>query len=300
MAKLSQEAFRLLRTVQNLLTLKEPTLAELKNPFAAAAAPASSSFNSFASIVDIEHNDDDDSEETVHCPTPSTAAHNKPATIQRKTNYRVSRLSMQSSTDDSVHSSSSASSRHETDEELLLTFGSRACNSPADRLQPSTSYASPSTSSTMSSFTTSSAAILHRDCTALQHSLHKTKHLLAISPKITTMVPAINTADDESGFSSINSFQDIGLPHHSPPPQMPPRSRVSSESLLLPEISQHALASTINTDEESDNNITLPYVCLRRWSSVPAPPIPPKRILSTFNGSGSSGDSNEPLQVLWV
>lgn len=317
MAKLSQEAFRLLRTAQNLLTLKEPVLAESKKPFAAACAAATTSLNSIASAVererdarnDVDHDHDDDDDEDadpektmVHCATPLSALHNMPATIQRKTNYRASRLSMQSSTDDSVHStSSSSSSRHETDEELLLAFGPVA--GQFGGLQSSASTAS--TSSSVGSFVRcqNRSAMLH-------HHHHHQQRQHPPNVKAPLLMAASNLAnnDDESGFSSMSSFQDVGLPIA--PPQLPPRSRISCASLLLPET---ALAST---DEEAgcsstNGSPTGPpeavvggarkgdnpplSICHRRWSSAPAPPIPPKRNLSTFNG-----DSDGPLKVLWV
>lgn len=275
-AKLSQEAFRLLRTAQNLLNLKEPVLAESK-----PLASASSSNNA------------DPLEQTVRCTTPS-APH-----MQRQVNCRESRLSMQSSTDDSVHSSSS-SSRHETDEELLLGFvNNKVSPSAPFNLQTSASNASSSSSTSCSS-------------TALSHNHHPHRKGVIKSSA------ASGSADDESGFSSMSSFQDVGLPMHMPagstqPPQLPPRSRLSTASILSSNPTQHN-----STDEDSvsisgrsctavlmrhaaANNGGQPparplSISHRRWTSAPAPPVPPKRNLSTFTGEATG----EPLKVLWV
>lgn len=204
--KLSQEAFRLLRTAQNLTSLKEPCLSDIQSD--------SQSFKNFD--------------------------YNKTSTLQRKINSRESRLSIQSSTDDSVHSTSS--SRNETDEET------HNHQSP-----PPSAFCMPSSHMNRKDF-------------------------------IKSMTNS--AADDESGFSSMNSFQEIGLP-----------TPVLSGS----EKSADSAPETIPEDDNDTNDTTImPFIgktkhplpiLHRRWDSVP--PVPPKRNLSTYNG-------DDAPKVLWV
>ncbi|KAJ6640857.1 hypothetical protein Bhyg_05790 [Pseudolycoriella hygida] len=177
--KLSQEAFRLLRTAQNLISLKEPSLSD----------------------------------------------------IQSDTQ----------STDDSVHSTSS--SRHETDEE---THNHQS--PPAFCMMPSS-------------------------------HMNRKEFIKSMTQ---------SAADDESGFSSMNSFQEIGIP---------------TPILSGSEKSADSAPETIPEDESDANDITIVQsnyaskakhavpVLHRRWES--APPIPPKRNLSTYNG-------DDAPKVLWV
>lgn len=235
--KLSQEAFRLLRTAQSLLSLKDPILSESK----------SSIFPTPVVTTDLKD------PTTLRCSTPTSFTSN---TMQRKLNSRESRLSIQSSTDDSVHSTSS--SRHETDEET-----------------PASSH--PSAFCMRPSSTTSSVAVVQR------------------------VKSVASSVDDESGFSSMNSFQEIGLPHVGSTATITPlpRTRLSTTSTDNSSMDQSRSSAD---DEDIGSKATtairmrpmpirsLP-ICHRRWSS--APPVPPKRNLSTFGG-------DEPLKVLWV
>lgn len=207
--KLSQEAFRLLRTTQNLINLKEPVLSDAK-------FPARYGF-------ELKNN---------MCTS----------TLQRKLNSRESRLSIQSSTDDSVHSTSS--SRTETDEETQ---------------HPPIPYGS------------------------LSSSVLMRKHLVK---------SVASSVDDESGFSSMNSFQEIGLP------LLPSTS--ASSTISSDKSDDSAEDTTIVENKKSTCNTKSDTVAKaltidhRRWSS--APPLPPKRSLTSF--STYSGD--EALKVLWV
>lgn len=221
----------MLRTAQNLLNLKEPILSESKQSFASSA--------------------DSTKDSTFRCSTPTFPV----VAMQRKLNSRESRLSIQSSTDDSVHSTSS--SHNETDEENTTPLLPAFCIMPTNVSKAS--------------------------------STNRTKTSVASS------------VDDESGFSSMNSFQEIGLPHQplAATQRTPtPRTRLSTST----DTSSIDRGSPNETDDDSNSTKnctvrmrtsparTLP-ICHRRWSS--APPVPPKRNLSTFNG-------DEPLKVLWV
>lgn len=207
--KLSQEAFRLLRTAQNLISLKEPCLSDIQSD--------TQSYKSFE--------------------------FNKTSTLQRKMNTRESRLSIQSSTDDSVHSTSS--SRNETDEE---THTHQPQSSSAFCMMPS-------------------SHVNRKDfIKSMTHS----------------------TADDESGFSSMNSFQEIGLP--TPILSGSEKSASDSAPETIPEDDNDTNDTTIVPLYMGKTKHVLPIIH-RRWDS--APPIPPKRNLSTYNG-------DDAPKVLWV
>lgn len=236
--KLSQEAFRLLRTAQSLLSLKDPILSESKSSLYPMP------------IVTSDHKD----ATTLRCGTPTSFTS---STMQRKLNSRESRLSIQSSTDDSVHSTSS--SRHETDEETPVSpHPSAFCMRPSS--------------------TTSSVAVVQR------------------------VKSVASSVDDESGFSSMNSFQEIGLPNVGATATITPLPRTRLSTTSNDNSSMDQSRSSADDEDISSKNQTaairmrpmpvrsLP-ICHRRWSS--APPVPPKRNLSTFGG-------DEPLKVLWV
>lgn len=212
---------------------------------------------------------------------------------------------MQSSTDDSVHSSSS-SSRNETDEELLHGFDGKAVSTASAPFSLQTSASTVSSSSSMSCSSTAASTLSHNP------HLYR-KGAIKCSA-------ASGSADDESGFSSMSSFQDVGLPvpMHSTagavqPPQLPPRSRLSTASILSTNHTPHNSTDddSVSLSARSCNAVHVRHAAAtnggpppvrplsinhRRWSSTPAPPVPPKRNLSTFNGDAAG----EPLKVLWV
>lgn len=133
--KLNKEAFRLSRTIHNLLHTQQPDLTQHRQSLSTRVKP-----------IPNEN-------------TPPDAATHQKANLTaemlflRTINMRDSRLSLRSSTDSSVHSSTSSSSKIETDEE---------------------NYSPP---------------LLSKQCANL-----------------------CSTTEDESGFSSISSFQEIGVP----------------------------------------------------------------------------------------
>lgn len=190
--------------------------------------------------------------------------------LGRKFNSRESRLSIQSSTDDSVHSTSS--SRNETDEE---TNGGVTAHLLHNNQPPSAS--SCSSASSFCSSMPAAAAMMR-------------KHLVK---------SVASSVDDESGFSSMNSFQEIGLPVTTAGGVILDRSEDSSaaEDATIVEVQTnngefYGYAAAAEA-QESDGG-TVPIVH-RRWSS--APPIPPKRnALSTF----AKYNGDEALKVLWV
>ncbi|KNC29138.1 hypothetical protein FF38_13602 [Lucilia cuprina] len=188
--KLNQEAYRLLRTIQNLLNTSQhqPDLTHQRHSLAPTSAlqmgrlskamsttsvmtlPGPPLLNSTSLTIGANSAGSTTPDSSTASPTTSTAnnaASNNLAPemlFLRSANMRDSRLSLRSSTDSSVHSTSSAassaSSKVETDEEHSTPF-----HSPPNILT------------------------------------HKQNHHLAGS-----------STEDESGFSSISSFPDIGVP----------------------------------------------------------------------------------------
>lgn len=287
--KLSSEAFRLLRTAQSLINLRAPVLIESSSSSSSQSPRNSTDYRPTTSRLPS----------SARCTTPppsATASTFNGGSIQRQALNRDSRMSMQSSTDDSVHSNSS--SHHDTEEDEDCTTTSHHTLLFAAR-RPS--IASSSTTATLKS--------------------------LDLRPFKTTVATATSSsADEESGFSSMSSFQEIGLPATPSPPlhtiaarTLPARSRLSitsngSSNTCNPQ-SHCELAETYHRQQDDDTitddsttvklrhpassagtnrDSTLLPICHRRWSS--APPIPPKRTLSTF----VTGGHDEPLQVLWV
>lgn len=107
----------------------------------------------------------------------------------------------------------------------------------------------------------------------------------------------INSTEDESGFSSMNSFQEIGLPLINS--TMIPQDSSSSTGSTSDETTNFELNSTIKREyknltlsaTKSPQKLGLPVSYNhRRWDSAPV--VSPKK-MSSFNG-------DETLRVLWV
>lgn len=184
----------------------------------------------------------------------------------RKSQSRESRLSIRSSTDDSVHSNatttttnSSSSLKTETDEEH---------HSSHDRPSPLLNIPS--------------------------HQQHQHgNHLDRIKDGI------LSSIDDESGFSSMNSFQEIGLPLVN----STMRSIAGSSSMSSSASSASSTESTTEMEntaiENSLKNSTLiavnqeklglPRVAHRRWDSAPV-----------TNNRLQLSNAEDSLRVLWV
>lgn len=217
-AKLAQEAFRLLRTAQNLLHTQEPDLTQPK-PSLASQYKANSSSPLPGQIQQKSSSSKLLSKQTSRQTEPESFC----LTFSRKLNMRESRSSLRSSTDGSVHSTSS--SKTETDEEN--------CSPPNKET-------------------------------------------------------AICSTEDESGFSSISSFQEIGLPLHST--MISHQSDDSSESNT-----EFSMESRNSTLKASHTTTGLPQPNHRRWDSAPVvPPRPGLHLFSSLSGEESSS------AVLWV
>lgn len=222
--KLTQEAYRLLRTVQNLLNTQEPILNAMHEP-------------KYIADVDL---------------------------FDRKTQSRESRLSIRSGTDDSMHS---GSSKHETTDEDNTDRPSPELPVPP----PPQMHRHPCVATAAS--TTNSGATTMNDRIKEGHAHH--------------------LIDDESGFSSMNSFQEIGLPLVNSTMRSPGSSAASTSSEASTEMEnttkiENNKERTLVASSQHREKVGLPQVSHRRWDSVP---ITSPR-LQLANESAS--------QVLWV
>lgn len=265
---MAQEAFRLYRTAQNLLNLKEPILSEPKT------------------LQSFHRNSLSDLKSSAGTIPLSFAS----ASLQRKLKTRESRISCQSTStsDGSVHSNSS-SSRHETDEEPQMGNGT-LCNDNSQhrRISPGNARFS-----------------LIRDMDTLTIGKDRVKSV------------ASNSADDESGFSSMNSFHHENIAALLPPP--PLNSTMISNQFLMDtndevlnkrstaiddankiDNNNHLESSIFSNGTMPDIKASLP-IMHKRWES--APPIPPKKNLATFNTLQTpinGDDKKSGIHVLWV
>ncbi|XP_052860975.1 uncharacterized protein LOC128268023 [Anopheles cruzii] len=298
--KLAQEAFRLLRTVQNLLNTQEPTLAQSTNALDSliSSTAASSCGGSSTTLTGVGlsasssigvgigggvlgssmptltgsgggssggglgpgvggsvggsiggtgtsssgggiANGTGDSLDGRNQGTPAAAlmAVNTRSTVgfSRKLNMRGSRLSVRSSTADSVHSTSS-STKTETDEDstaadrpsppLLLSHhphhhhlhlanghGGGGGGSAGSMVNGSTGNNNGGAGGTGGS-SSSSSSCSSTSGTGGHHHHHHHHHHHRYSANIERIKEMMisSSAEDESGFSSMNSFQEIGLP----------------------------------------------------------------------------------------
>lgn len=234
--KLSQETFRLYRTVQNLLHTQEPILHAID----------------------------------------STPKFDPTEVFDRKTSSRDSRLSIRSGTDDSMHSGSTGSKHETTDEDNTDR------PSPVLPIPPPPAHNNhhlhhhPTTVTVVTAGAASSTSMADRIKEGHHH------HLI----------------DDESGFSSMNSFQEIGLPLVNSTMRSPGSSAASTSS----ESTEMENTTTIENGKERSTTlivggstagvqrekIGLPQISHRRWDSAP---VQAARLqLSTESTS----------QVLWV
>ncbi|XP_039965144.1 uncharacterized protein LOC120777720 [Bactrocera tryoni] len=196
--KLNQEAFRLSRTIHNLLntSTRQPDLTQHRNAASACnnalhakvAKPTTIPTNIPTTLITPAQNnasnkmnataaaDKHNSRNVPAAATNSLANATADMLFLRANNIRDSRLSLRSSTDSSVHSTTSNSS-------------------------------AVSTSSSSAASTSSSKVETDEDVT-----LHHPFHPIALSSFKQHQHPLSSATEDESGFSSISSFQDIGLP----------------------------------------------------------------------------------------
>lgn len=235
--RLSQEAFRLLRTVQSLLATREPDLARVSEPEDCRLSGSPPPLPNFAatcnSVTGIAAS-------TTTTTTTTTTGNEKSENVNCL--LPGARRSLDAT---SIHSSGSSSKTTETTEEdepglLDREFPPALQSSTPNRKSNKNSSSEP-------------------------------------EPRFKPKPPAsVSSAEDESGFSSMSSFQDVGLP-----PAPSPVKGCHTE-IGLPDV-------------------PAPKVRHRRWSSTPAAEI--QALLNARAHNSSFANPNPPseaLKVLWV
>lgn len=242
--KLSQEAFRLLRTANNLLNTHEPSLAMPKSIF--------------------------DSNYSSPTPSPNLIMNQSlNSSFCRKSNGRQSNSSTRSSCDtNSTSSNSSGASSRSSTQKTPLLLG----RSDVEELE--LIKAEKADSGIRSSHVT----------TLMMHS------------------------EAESGFSSISSFQEIGLPLVNSTlighPSNVGRTNGTCSSSNTSDDSTAECDLTLQAGNKGGEPPLLPkrapvhqQYSHRRWDSAPA--LPPKKS-TTLHAFHAPGKGEEALRVLWV
>lgn len=277
---MSQEAFRLYRTAQNLLTLQDATIGDTK--------PASFTTNSIGDL------------KTNGVQTYSTIS-----TLQRKLRTRESHSSLQSnSTSDGSIPSSSSPMRPEIDDVHNLCnqniLKSPTCNGNTIITNNGIAVANANNRSINA-------------VTTQQHKRNLTNEMDAIEIAKDRMKSVASSADDESGFSSMNSF------HHetnaaSIMAALPLNSTMLSNQMPLniADIRSDHFAQLAGDDRTSNmcnafgtmqidpNVANIALANVNRYDA--APPIPPKKKLTSFTAlkNESSPENGNGIHVLWV
>lgn len=250
--RLSQEAFRLMRTVQSLLSTREPDL------------------------VRVSEADDNAS------PSPCDHEMALPPNFANSTILHDSSFSGCSSSD-----RGSSRTDHDTAYNNFRKPGdsSGVCLLPgARRSLDATSLHSGSSKTTTSETTEeedaaprSLIAVLERDFSSTPSSTPNRRKKPLTEPEIRFKpkpTASVSSAEDESGFSSMSSFQDVGLP------AVPSPIKGCHTEVGLPEV-------------------PLSKVRHRRWSSTPAEiqALLNARHNASFTTAKTTSDA---LKVLWV
>lgn len=303
--KLAQEAFRLLRTVQNLLNTQEPTLTQsssaLDSLLLASGAASNAGSTSTLTGAGTSNGIAGSAAGTLH-----HHHHHVPSAVDglyqgavntrsnvgftRKINMRGSRLSLRSSTDDSVHSTSS-SNKTETDEDNTdrpsppLTHHLHHHHPPHNQLVHQHQN-SASSSSSSSSSTNSGHLVNHRHSA----NIDRIKEMMISS-----------SAEDESGFSSMNSFQEIGLPLINST-MVSSSSATSSTTGVCSADSNSSNASSTGSvsfvsDESSDqrDNTVIPCSPSSNVTTIAINSSPSSQRVNRSNGSSSNSPNSKPL-----
>ncbi|KAL1397355.1 hypothetical protein pipiens_009828 [Culex pipiens pipiens] len=282
--KLAQEAFRLLRTVQNLLNTQEPTLSS-------QSSSSSAELDSLLLLAGASVGGGGGGSTTGSTTTLTGAGAVASAPVvntrsnvgfSRKLNMRGSRLSLRSSTDDSVHSTSSSNNEDNTD---------RPSPPLGHHLNHHLNHHHHPGSSSSSSTSSSSGHLVNHRHSA---NIDRIKEMMIAS-----------SAEDESGFSSMNSFQEIGLPlvnstmlstNSSAASSTGSVSFVSDESSDLRDATLGIPASkapeiparvTQSAAYEHHNH----FVNHRRWDSAPV--VLPQKLKIHQNGGGGGAGAEE-------
>ena len=288
--KLSQEAFRLLRTAQSLLNIREPDLVQRLCPeiehvmLPPGHASDSSHHSSLRSYV---HDADDVNLDKIIF---------KSSKNQKSEHVSLSTGSCNSLLQQSLDTSS---------------FHSINCNTNNNSLTSGLESAFAGGCRTISPLYTSSLGCPQK-CKAPGAIGLELGYVTRSSINSSPVVPqfSISSTEEESGFSSMNSFQEVGLPlvNQSPAPSFSRQSSSCNETQFQPNTENLTSQSTaccgpryqelglpvVDIPPNSHNkNGTIPTH--RRWNSNPA-----ETISHYTKNSASFCGAGETLRVLWV
>jgi hypothetical protein len=287
--KLSQEAFRLLRTAQSLLNTREPDLVQrLCLEIEREVLPDHASSNCHNSSLRSSVHDPDD----VNLDKIAFNSDNS----QKPEHVSLSTGSCNSLLQQSLDTSSLHSIKCNTNNSSLTSGLESAFAGGCRTVSPS--------------YTSSLGR--PQKCKASGplglESGYATRGSINSSPVVPQL--SISSTEDESGFSSMNSFQEVGLPlvNQLPKSSYSRQSPSCNETQFQPNtenLTNHSTAYCGSTYQElglpvvdvppnsSNKNGTTP--AHRRWSSSPA-----ETISNYTKNSASFCGAGETLKVLWV
>ncbi|PNF27329.1 hypothetical protein B7P43_G02762 [Cryptotermes secundus] len=285
--KLSQEAFRLLRTAQSLLNTREPDLVQRLYPeIERDTVPDHDSSNSHRSSLSSPIHGPDEHLDTGTFPSSSNR---KPESISLSAGSCNS-LQRQSLDTSSLHSASNTNNSS-------LTSGLESAFAGG--------------CSTMSPTYTSSLG-RPRKCKASTLPVLESGYMTQGSVNSSRPVPqlSVSSTEDESGFSSMNSFQEVGLPliNESPTSVYAKHPSSCNDTRYHPS-TENLTSQPASYCGPTYQELGLPVVDIpsnncnkkgatpthRRWSSSPA-----ETISHYSKNSASFIGAGEALRVLWV
>ncbi|KAK3921190.1 tRNA-2-methylthio-N(6)-dimethylallyladenosine synthase [Frankliniella fusca] len=314
--KLSQEAFRLLRTVQSLLNTREPDLAHRLSGSGSGSASGSGDSEARSeprsersSVVSLDH--PDDSSQTSPTPTANGSVKDGAGphgdrlvadvagALRRKLNIRNSQVVSCASYNRLREFASESNSNSSTAEDCDFDTGPASLLSGLESAFSGSHHGHGHHHRLEEARQALRKEEAERDRDRL---LHRNHH----APP--TPQPSLSSAEDESGFSSMGSFQEVGLPllsstqlnGTSDPPALAASttwhnvstassSCRTSASPARSHGSFHEVGLPVPVSASRQHHGKPPVPIHRRWSSNPVEAI----ARSAYKGT-------EALRVLWV
>ncbi|XP_034943526.1 bromodomain-containing protein DDB_G0270170 [Chelonus insularis] len=267
--KLSQEAFRLMRTVESLLAMREPNLLTV-SPSNSSSSPSSSPLASSSSSAVVADDDNTSNSLIDHSVTTNSNKSTTSTSFDDGTYEEYSRFDAHEDENDMSNISNKLSNTLEIS--TTINNNSNINNSNIYYHNNTLRSCSPNVSNmlldTTSLHSASSKTTEEEDLRP--PSVGRLRQIFVSTPSSTSnreikkvdikenghsrfkekekpVANSISSVEDESGFSSMNSFQDIGLPL----PTISPIKEGCHTEVGLPEI-------------------PLDKINHRRWSSTPA------------------------------
>ncbi|XP_052132041.1 uncharacterized protein LOC113218000 isoform X2 [Frankliniella occidentalis] len=310
--KLSQEAFRLLRTVQSLLNTREPDLAHRLSGSGSASGsgsgdsePRSEPRSERSSVVSLDH--PDDSSQTSPTPTANGSVKDGPphgdrlvadvaGALRRKLNIRNSQVVSCASYNRLRECASESNSNSSTTEDCDYDTG------PASLLSGLESAFSGSHHhhhhlGAGNRLEEARQALRKEEADRLLH--RDTRKHAPPTPQ-----PSLSSAEDESGFSSMGSFQEVGLPLLSSTQlngtSEPPGTASSASTTPW---HSHSAATTPSPARShgSFHEVGLPVPVTRQHHGKPPVPIHRRWSSNPVEAiTRSAYKGTEALRVLWV